>query len=497
MEGLQLTGSQGFLGIPFGQAPVGSLRFRPPQPALPWSGTLDATQHGASCPQDPEEPGMPYLPLSVGTVDEDCLNLNVWTPAADAGERPVLFWVHGGAFYAGSGSEPFYDGAALAAEQDVVVVTANYRLGVLGGFVHLNDHDERLSESANTGLLDVVLALEWVRDNIASFGGDPACVTLAGQSAGGKIVTTLLGMSQAEGLFQRAIVQSPGTPNPFTKEEAAVVTNAFLEHLDPSARADIAAADAGTLADAVRPVVQSMTMSPFGAPLGPSLDGSVLARPTLESLRDGASKDVPVLTGTTTHELHLMLKGVGLDSAGDEAVGAFAQLMPPPLGDRVAAAYSSAEIAGNGHPAAPQPLEFLMNDRMVRMNSVRLLEARAGAGAPTFSYLLQFDSPAGAGAAHCIENPLLFATTSVPDVPSLVGSGDHVEAMGRALRDRWAAFMRTGDPNAPGLPDWPAYDEDRRATYLLAVEPSVLDDPWSAQRAAWDGVDVPGAPVLL
>ncbi|MCW3067017.1 MAG: hypothetical protein JWN32_4189 [Solirubrobacterales bacterium] len=499
IDGLQLAGSQAFLGIPFGQAPVGALRFRPPEPASRWRGVREAKAYGPSCPQDPEEPGMPHMPLDVGPMDEDCLSLNVWTPAADAAGRPVLFWVHGGAFYAGSGSEAFYEGAALAAEQDVVVVTTNYRLGALGGFVYLGElGDDRLSESANVGLLDVVLALEWVRDNIGAFGGDPGCVTVAGQSAGAKVVATLLAMPQTRGLIRRAVAQSPGTPDPFTVDEAKVVTAAFLEQLDASLRDTVATAPADQLVAAVRPVVHAMTMSPFGPPIGPVMDGRVLSGGTLDRLRAGASADVPLLSGSTTHELHRMLKPLGLDAAGDEAVAGFAQLLPSPIRERVTEAYSSAALSTNGRrPLPPQPLEFLMNDRAVRMNSVRLLEAKASGGAPRFSYLLQYESPDGAGASHCVDNPLLFGTTSAPDVPVLVGEGEAVERMARAMRERWVAFMRTGAPDPSGQPLWPEYTEERRATYLLALEPVVIDDPWESQRAAWEGVEVPGAPVVL
>ncbi|MCW3014049.1 MAG: hypothetical protein JWO02_1141 [Solirubrobacterales bacterium] len=487
VRGKQVRDLRFWASIPFAAPPVGDLRLRAPQPPIPWSGTRDATSYGPQAPQKAMGPVRLTPPMS-----EDCLTLNVTAPALpSASLRPVMVWIHGGGYTIGTSRQTFFRGDSLVRRGELLMVSFNYRLGALGYFDF-----SAWGADTNLGLRDQVAALAWVRDNIEAFGGDPSCVTLAGQSAGGKIVTTLLGMPRARGLFHRAVIQSPGTPNPFETREAQVVTEAFLEQLNPATRKDIATAAAAELVAAVRPVVQAMTMSPFGAPLGPVLDGAVLSVATLDCLRAGASKDVPVLTGTTTHELHLMLKALGMEAAGDEAVMGFAQLLPAPLSDLVTRAYSNAAMTGNAHPAPPAPLEFLMNDRMVRMNSVRVLEAQASADAPSFSYLLQYETADGDGAPHCIDTPLLFGTTSVPDVPALVGEGDSVDAMGQAMRHRWAAFMRTGDPNAPGLPFWPQYTRDRRATYLLALEPAALEDPWGAQRAAWDGVDVPGAPVL-
>jgi para-nitrobenzyl esterase len=492
-----LIGSQSeeglaFLGIPYAKPPLGPLRFRPPEPAPRWDGYRDAKAYGPSAPQNPDEPGIPYLPLAVGPTDEDCLYLNVWTPAADERARPVLFWVHGGAFTAGSGSEPFYEGAALAAEQDVVVVTINYRLGALGGFVYFNDlGDDRLAESANVGLLDITLALRWVRDNIAAFGGDPDCVTVAGQSAGGRLVATLLAMPLASGLFHRAILQSPGSPNSFEPVVGHALAEEFLRNLGSTDPAAVVGASAEELWRAALPLAL-LTMGPSGAPIAPTLDGSVLPVQVLSAIAAGSSDSVPVLVGSATHELELMLRGPGMDTAGAEVLAGLVQMFDEPLRERILEGYAD-DVLTELSPAAPYPVTALLGDRMVRMGSIRVLEAHATP--QTFAYLLEWRTRVDSGATHCIELPLLFGTTSVPDVPALLGSGPDVAALGRTVRDSWGAFMRTGDPSVAGTAAWPAYSTDRRATLLLGREPAVIDDPWGAQRRAWDGVEDPGGPL--
>jgi para-nitrobenzyl esterase len=481
-----------FLGIPYGLPPLGTLRFQPPEPALRWTGDRDAKNYGPSAPQNPDEPGIPYLPLDVGPTSEDCLYLNVWTPAADERARPVLFWVHGGAFTAGSGSEPFYDGAALAAEQDVVVVTVNYRLGALGGFVYFNDlGDDRLAKSANVGLLDITLALRWVRDNIATFGGDPDCVTLAGQSAGGKLVATLLAMPVAAGLFHRAILQSPGSPNAFRPAEGHALAEEFLRNLGSADPQAIVGASAEELWRAALPL-SMLTMGPSGAPIAPTLDGSVLPTQVLDAIAAGSADTVPLLVGSVTHELELMLRGPGMDTAGADVLAGLAQMFEEPLRERILAAYAD-DALGELSPAAPYPVTALLSDRMVRLGSIRLLEAHTTP--QTFSYLLEWTTQVDSGATHCIDLPLLFGTTSVPDAPTLLGFGPDVAVLGRTVRDAWGAFMRTGDPSVTGTATWPPYTTDRRATLLLGREPAVIDDPWAAQRQAWDGIEDPGGPL--
>ncbi|MCW2903795.1 MAG: hypothetical protein JWO67_6060 [Streptosporangiaceae bacterium] len=495
LEGTRHAGALAFLGIPYGRPPIGPLRFRPPEPAPRWPGRRNATTYGPSAPQDPTEPGVPHMPLQVGPTSEDCLYLNVWTPAADGRARPVLFWVHGGALTAGSGSEPFYQGAALAAEQDVVVVTTNYRLGALGGFVYFNElGDDRLAESANVGLLDIVLALEWVRDNIEAFGGNPGCVTLAGQSAGGKLVATLLGMPRADGLFHRAILQSPGSPHAFERQEGQALAEAFLQHLGTTDPARILTAPPEELWGAALPLSRTMTMGPPGPPIGPTLDGSVLPTQPLRGIAAGAARSVPLLVGSTTHEMELLLRGSGLDTAGSEVLHGLAQMFDEPLRARILQAYAPEALTGLS-PSAPHPVPALLGDRMVRLGCVRLLEAQSAHQPRSFAYLLEWETEVASGATHCIEIPLVFATTSITDVEALLGAGADVTELERVVRQAWVAFMHTGDPAPPDGGIWPAYTPERRATFLLGRKPALLDDPWSVQRQAWDGIEAPGGPL--
>lgn len=492
LVGIESETGLAFLGIPYARPPLGPLRFRPPEPAPRWTGHRDAKAYGPSAPQNPDEPGIPYLPLVVGPTSEDCLYLNVWTPAVDERARPVLFWVHGGAFTAGAGSEPFYNGAALAAEQDVVVVTINYRLGALGGFVYFNDlGDGRLAESANVGLLDIALALRWVHDNIAAFGGDPECVTLAGQSAGGKLVAALLAMPAAAGLFHRAILQSPGSPNAFEPAEGRALAAEFLRNLGSTDPAAIVNASADALWRAALPL-SLMTMGPSGAPIAPTVDGSVLPTQVLQTIAAGSADTVPLLVGSVTHELELMLRGPGMDTAGAEVLAGLAQMFDEPLRGRILTAYADDALAELS-PAAPYPVTALLSDRMVRLGSIRVLEAHATS--QSFAYLLEWKTQVDSGAPHCIDLPLVFGTTSVPDAPTLLGSGTDLAVLGHTVRDSWAAFMRTGDPSIAGTAAWPPYTTDRRATVLLGRHPVVIDDPWAAQRQAWDGIEDPGGPL--
>jgi para-nitrobenzyl esterase len=251
LRGVVEPGLTVFRGIPFARPPIGPLRFRPPEPPAAWTGTRDASRFGAAAPQNGALIG-PVMSLGIGRTSEDCLYLNVWTPAPDRRRRPVLVWIHGGAFVLGAGSQMLYDGAALARRGDVVVVTLNYRMGAFG-FLRLCDRfGDRLATSGNEGLLDQVAALEWVRDEIEAFGGDPTNVTIFGESAGAMSCATLLGLPRARGLFQRAILQS-GAGNFFwPRETAARLADYFVDRLGIDSPAALAEASAERLLAAQR-----------------------------------------------------------------------------------------------------------------------------------------------------------------------------------------------------------------------------------------------------
>ncbi|HMC53331.1 MAG TPA: carboxylesterase family protein, partial [Acidimicrobiales bacterium] len=302
LEGVERDGVRVFRGIPYARPPVGPRRFRAPQPAEPWTGVRDASKAGPAAPQvpGPTEQLMPGPPLD---TDEDCLTLNVWTPAAAGAQpRPVLVWIHGGGFLTGSGSLPIYNGRFLAARGDVVVVTINYRLGALGFLSHPALRDEESGAAGNWGLLDQIAALRWVRENIDAFGGDPGNVTVFGESAGAMSVGTLMGTPAAVGLFRRAIMES-GSPAATPAEEAAGTAESLLRAAGCN-RIDSEGARAlplGALLEAQQDLWARRGPG-VGLPLQPALDGAVLERDPSEAIADGLSSGVPVITGTNRDE---------------------------------------------------------------------------------------------------------------------------------------------------------------------------------------------------
>jgi para-nitrobenzyl esterase len=490
IEGAEERGVLVFKGVPYAQPPVGELRFRAPRPAEPWAGVRPAVELGAWAPQNP--PATTLSGQAPGPWSEDCLTLNVWT-ASTGGSRPVMVWVHGGGFTGGSGSAPLYDGAALARRGDVVVVTVNYRLGALGFLAHpvLAD-DEAGGAAGNWGLLDQVAALRWVRDNIGSFGGDPANVTLFGESAGGMSVADLMAMPSAAGLFHKAIVQS-GPPNAASMDAAADRTAKLLAELGLSEPADLRGVPVEALLEA-----QTGVLAPRGGGglvLVPVVDGASLPADPLEAIAGGSAADVPLLIGTNRDEAKMFMVADPRNREPDEDVlyrrieRAFAangvDLSPAAVID----AYRRARTEA-GLPADPREVwSAIESDRMFRIGSIRTAEGHAAHQPATFMYLFEWESPAmrGAlGACHALELPFVFGTLESPGMPRFAGSGPEAERLSAAMMDAWASFARDGHPAGEGLPGWPAYDARRRATMVLGASPRVEDAPLDAERAVWE-----------
>ena len=491
VEGREKDGVLLFAGIPYASPPVGDRRFRPPEPHPGWDGVRPATQFGKAAPQKPRAgSALPGMDLD---WDEDCLFLNVVTPGADDARRPVMVWIHGGAFVTGSGRTPWYNGVSFARRHDVVVVTLNYRLGALG-FLHLGELDPAWGSSGVNGILDQVAALEWVRDNIASFGGDPGDVTIFGESAGGMSVATLLGVPAARGLFHKAIPQSGAAHHTLDTATAAKIAERFCDEAGARSVEDLRALSPDLLLDAQLAVESALLADPGavtggdGAPLTlpyrPVIDGTHLPRRPIDAVRAGDVAGVPLLTGTNLDEFTLFSLMAAQDLDDERAARRLAAFLPDP--DAALATYRAARPDASPFDA----WTAAMTDQVFRIPAIRLAEAQAQHQPDTWMYLFTWPSTAFGGrlgSCHALEIPFVFNMLGARGVPEFCGEGPP-EDVALAMHDAWAAFARTGDPNHQGIPEWPRYEPGRRATLEFGSERTVLEDPHAAERRLWEGV---------
>ncbi|HVM10774.1 MAG TPA: carboxylesterase/lipase family protein [Acidimicrobiales bacterium] len=482
VQGADDKGVAVFRGIPFAAPPLGDLRWRAPQPPDAWDGVRDATVFGPTAPQPVQMTG-----VAMGDAhahSEDCLSLNVWTPGAgDSEKRPVMVWIHGGAFQSGSGSMGLYNGANLAKRGDVVVVTINYRLGLLGWLA-----SEHLG-GGNWGLLDQIAALQWVRDNIAAFGGDPDNVTAFGESAGSVSVATLLGTPAAKGLFHKVIAESGG-PGGFPIRFAEKFVNALVEECGVDDVRDLRDTPLEELVEAQEKIVERLGR--LATPLAPVVDGTTLPVQALDAIRDGLNHGVPILVGTNRDEMTYFAMGDRKLTAGDDAVTR--RRLAATVGeeglDDLIETYAKAR-ADQGLPTDPFSLWVAIeSDRMFRIPSLRMAEAHAATGSPVYEYLFDWESPAAGGflrSCHALEIPFVFGNLDQPMMNMFAGEGAEAEALSAAMMDAWIAFARTGNPSSEALGDWPAYDGERRATMRLGKTVEVVDAPMEQERRAWEG----------
>ena len=494
VEGFEADGVTIFRGIPFARPPVGALRFGAPLREEPWAGVRKAVEFGTSAPQPPLM--LPLPGMDVGEQDEDCLYLNVYTPAADGARRPVLVWIHGGGFVIGSGSQPIYDGSPLARRGDTVVVTINYRLGPLG-FMYLGDVCPGLEGVVgNAGLRDQIAGLEWVRDDIEAFGGDPGNVTIFGESAGGMSVGTLLGTPAAGGLFHKAIAQSGAAHNIHTRQTASLVAERFLAGLGLSD--DDAAAllevPPDKLLDSQQQTVLELGASVGLLPFQPLLDGELLAEPPIDTVRSGQAAGVPLLTGTTHDEWRLfgMLDpGIAkLDESGLRH--RLARQLSDEDAARVIETYRGAR-EGKLSTAPGDLFYAIETDRVFRIPAVRLAEAQLAHQPDTFMYRFDWASPSlggSLGACHAVELPFVFGLLGEEGAALFAGGGPEAERLSEVVMDSWIAFARNGNPRHAGLPGgrWERYDEEGRRTMVLDRECALELDPASAERRVWEGL---------
>jgi len=486
VRGTVVDGIRVFKGLPYGGTTAGKNRFIPPTKPASWTGIREATSFGHIAPQTTASGRIDYVKLihwldQPGGQSEDCLVLNVWTPGIkDNAKRPVLVSLHGGGFATGSGGAPGFNGHPLAKYGDVVVVTINHRLGCLG-YLHLGDLGApvEFAQSGVTGMLDCVAALEWVRDNIESFGGNPANVMVFGQSGGGAKTATLLSMPAARGLFHRAAIQSGPTLRLTTRENATRSAERFLAQIGLTKNRIRELQDVPfSMMVAAQDVLGAQT-PPAG--FAPVVDGSVIPRHPFDPTAPEVSADVPIIVSTTLDDAALGLTNFDLDDAG---LRTFVKTVAADRADQVLSAYRKA------YPkASPFLIQArILTDRGWRRAASTLVERKAALHrAPAYYYLFAWPSPGCGGkfgAVHGIDVGLTFHNYG----DEFTGNSPEVRAIADKLASAWVAFAKTGNPNHPGLPEWPAYAPETRPTLIFDKETRVENDPLHDLRLLWEGM---------
>ncbi len=468
-------------GIPFAASPAGDHRFLSPLPPQPWSDTLDATQFGPISIQSTAAIG--DAPTTQN-LSEDCLTLNIWSPAADEKKRPVMVYIHGGAFISGSGSEPLYDGTSFAEKHDIVVVTCNYRLGLLG-FLYLGDIAGEAYAQGNVALLDQIAALQWVRENIAAFGGDPDNVTIMGESAGAMSVGELVAMPAAKGLFHRAILESGACVGLLlSREQATKIAQTVLTKLS------LAPAQALALRDVPSSLlleIQNEIAKERGGmtAFAPVVDGVTIPKLPLQLIVEGQGSPVPLLLGANRDEWRLftLMMGASIDGLKAGLQRVFGENT-----QRVHEAYMQAR----SDRSADLAWVDMQGDRSFRIPTIRQADAQLQYNVPVWMYRFDWPSPAfdgQLGACHALEMPFVWNTIASPFSQFLLGNAvASVQPLIDQIHTTWATFIRTGNPNNDLLPDWPAYTTAQRSTMIFNETSQVLENPQAELLPLWSDV---------
>jgi para-nitrobenzyl esterase len=484
VQGQASKSAYSFLGIPYGADTGGANRFLPPQPAASWSGVRKADAMGNRCPQPTVNmPGemATVLTFSDLPMSENCLVLNVWTPRLhDHAKRPVMVWLHGGGYFLGSGGDKYYEGSNLAGKNDVVVVTLNHRLGAFGYMYLGADAGPDYAASNLSGMLDIVQALRWVKENIAQFGGDPHNVTIFGQSGGGGKVSTLLAMPSAKGLFHKAISERGAAVRIGTVEDATASRDKLLAILGLKS-VDMAKLRALSTQELIDATGKAGLLA-----FSPAVDGKLIPHHPFDPVGAPDSAQVPVMVGSTKDEAtNIFLTDPTWQTMTDaDLLKRVSATVGPDHAQKVIAAYRAS--APNDKPM--HLWTSIVTDQMFTHSSILLAERKlAQHAAPVYVYKINWESPVLGGklrSPHAVELPFVFDNVDVS--AGLVGSGGTQGQMADLMSRTFAAFARTGDPSVAGYPHWPAYTLEKRETFIYDVPPRVVADPGEADRKMWN-----------
>ncbi len=480
IQGIVETKLEVFKGIPYAEPPINELRFLPPKPKKSWTGVLEATKYSACAFQgytELEEWFGKYQPES-----EDCLYLNIWTPASDNKKRPVMFWIHGGAFIMGTGNDPMYSGSVFAQRGDLVVVTINYRLGALG-FLYVP------GTTINVGSQDQILALKWVKENIHLFGGDPNNITIFGESAGAYSVLSLCSMPAAKGFFKRVIAQSPPFIDPAVSDKSS---KKLLRQLGVKGKdlTELRKIPPEKIIEAQNEIFKSDPTNIMA--FRPMLEPETWPMHPQKAFEKGDCKNIDLMIGTNFEEAKLftameMLQKLVVE--GEKALIGYFMLMgvSPEKSKAIIETYKEAR-KGKLSVEPKEIFDAVLTDAMFRVPATRLLEAQSKHQPNTYNYMFKWFTPAMGGkfgCCHALELPFVFGNLDSTFKPILVIDSE-TKALSEQIMDAWIAFARTGNPNNKGLPEWPAYDSKSRATMALAIQPKVWNALFDQERKAWE-----------
>jgi len=476
VRGRRINGVNVFKGIPYGAPTSGRNRFMPPQDPAPWPEYREAFDYGPAAPQSDPATGR----QQDGNESEDCLVLNVWTRGInDGGKRPVMFWLHGGGFRSLSGSSSLYDGTNLALRGDVVTVTINHRLNMLG-FTSFGELDEDFASSGTVGMQDIVHALKWVRDNIEHFGGDPNRVMIFGESGGGRKVATMLGIPAAKGLFHAAMIQSGATLRLPEQQQATRLAENVLDTLG-IAHNNVRAIQQVPLDRlmAAYHAVGAGASEVGGGSFAPTMEGDVIPQHPFWPEASPVNPDVPVIVGANRTEMTYFSPPDTFNLNASQLRNRVANIVGENQADAVIDVYRQA----NPGASASEIYFLIASDRSYVMPSITIAERRAAlGGAPCYLYYLCWESPVDNGrflSPHTLDIPLVFDNVNAS---RLTANNSEAAALANKVSDTIIHFARTGNPNAGTLPEWTPYEGSNRATMVLNNTSQVVNDPIENQR---------------